>query len=186
MISPRLALGVMLSLCFVGCEKDNTGYNTVKPTSIVPNTAPPKHHPDHGPNGGHIFELGEFHAEVAMDKDRKLTIYLLDEKQKDAKPVENGTLQIVTKVDDKETTLDLAAAPLDVEKDGKCSRFELAADKVPGAVMNIEQLTGNLVLNAGGKTLTQSLTDEHHHEEGHDHDHEHEGHDHPEAAPEKK
>ena len=125
-----------------------------------------------GPNGGHIVELGEeeFHAEVAMDKDRKLTVYLLDEAVKAAKPVENGTLQIVTKIDAKDVTLDLVAAPLEGEADGKCSRFELAADKVPGAVMDIEGLTGDLTLKFGDKTLKTSLTEEH--------DHDHEGHAH--------
>ena len=103
-----------------------------------------------------------------MDKDRKLTIYLLDGEVKNAKPVANGTLQIATKVDGKEVVLDLVAAPLDTEKDGQCSRFELSADKVPGAVMDIEGLTGDLTLKFGEKSLKTSLTEEHAHE-GHVH-----------------
>ena len=172
MVSPRLALvfGVALSLCVVGCNgsKDETKTFNDK-TDNVTNTAPPEEHHAHGPNGGHIVELGEeeFHAEVAVDKDRKLTVWLLDESMKAAKPVENGTVQILTKVDAKDVTLDLVAAPLDGEKDGHCSRFELSADKVPGAVMDIEGLTGDLTLKFGDKSLKTSLTEEHDH--GHAH-----------------
>ena len=172
MISPRLALalGVALSLCVSGCEPAQEQARPFNPGDDVVNTAPPEHAHVHGPNGGHIVELGEeeFHAEVAMDKDRKLTIYLLDGEVKNAKPVANGTLQIATKVDGKEVVLDLVAAPLDTEKDGQCSRFELSADKVPGAVMDIEGLTGDLTLKFGEKSLKTSLTEEHAHE-GHVH-----------------
>lgn len=172
MISPRLALGLALSLCVAGCnDAAPTARTFDDKTDNVNNTAPPEHAHVHGPNGGHIVELGEeeFHAEVAMDTSRKLTVYLLDEAVKAAKPVDNGTLQITTKVDGNDVVLDLVAAPLDTEKDGKCSRFELAADKVPGAIMDIEGLTGDLSLKFGDKTLKTSLTEEH------DHDHAHEG-----------
>ena len=167
-----LALGVAASLGFAGCTPTEPAARPFTDKDNVTNTAPPEHAHVHGPNGGHIVELGEeeFHAEVAMDKDRKLTVYLLDEAVKAAKPVENGTMRIVTKVDAKDVTLDLVAAPLDGEKDGKCSRFELAADKVPGAIMDIEGLTGDLSLKVGDKTLKTSLTEEH--------DHGHEGHAH--------
>ena len=165
-----LALSVAASLGMAGCTPSEPAARPFNAGDNVTNTAPPEHAHVHGPNGGHIVELGEeeFHAEVAMDKDRKLTVYLLDEAVKAAKPVENGTMQIMTKVDAKDVTLDLVAAPLDDEKDGKCSRFELAADKVPGAIMDIEGLTGDLSLKFGDKTLKTSLTEEHAHE-GHAH-----------------
>ncbi|MFO1008000.1 MAG: hypothetical protein U0929_18725 [Planctomycetaceae bacterium] len=179
MVSPRLALGLALSLCVAGCNKEQSAARTFDENKDnVTNTAPPEAHHEHGPNGGHVLELGEeeYHAEVAMDQSRKLTVFLLDEHVKGAKPVENGSVQIVTKVDGNDVTLELVAAPLESEKDGKSSRFELAADKVPGAVMDIEGLTGNLTLKVGDKTLTTSLTEEHDHghDHGHDHDHEHE------------
>lgn len=183
MISPRLALGVLLSFGVAGCAPSAPGPAPVPAPAPrvfgnaddVTNVEPPAH--AHGPNGGHIVELGEeeFHAEVAMDTSRKLTVYLLDEAVKAAKPVENGTMQIVTKVDGNDVTLDLVAAPLDTEKDGKCSRFELAADKVPGAIMDIEGLTGDLSLKFGDKTLKTSLTEEHDHDHEHGHDDAHEG-----------
>ena len=189
MISPRLALGLLLSFGVAGCEQSPPGAapgpapapRVFGDADNVINTAPPEHAHVHGPNGGHIVELGEeeFHAEVAMDTSRKLTVYLLDEAVKAAKPVANGTLQIVTKVDGHDVTLDLVAVPLDSEKDGQSSRFELSADKVPGAIMDIEGLTGDLSLKFGDKTLKTSLTEEHDHDHGHDHDHEGEaGHEH--------
>ena len=164
-----LALGVAASLCLAGCTPSEPPARVFNPDDNVNNTTPVAAHPEHGPNGGHIIELGEeeFHAEVAVDKDRKLIVWLLDESMKAAKPVENGTVQIMTKVDAKDVTLDLVAAPLDGEKDGQCSRFELAADKLPGAVMDIEGLTGDLTLKFGDKTLKNSLTG------GHDHGHAH-------------
>ena len=176
MVSHRFALCacVSLSLFASGCESGtDSEFRTPTPADNVVNTAPPEAPHVHGPNGGHIIELGdeEFHAEVAMDAARKLTVYLLDEAVKAAKPVENGTMQITTKVDGNEVMLDLVAAPLEGEADGKCSRFELAADKVPGAIMDIEGLSGDLTLKFGDKTLKQSLTEEHDH--GHDHDHDH-------------
>lgn len=170
-----LSLSVAASLGLAGCTPSEPAAKPFGDGDNVTNTTPAAAHPDHGPNGGHIVELGEeeFHAEVAVDKDRKLTVWLLDESMKAAKPVENGTVQIMTKVDAKDVTLDLVAAPLEGEADGKCSRFELAADQVPGAVMDIEGLTGDLSLKFGDKTLKSSLT------EGHDHDdHGHEGHAH--------
>jgi len=176
MISPRLALGLALSLSLFSCNKSEPAARPFNDkTDNVSNTAPPEHAHEHGPNGGHIVELGEeeFHAEVAMDTTRKLTVYLLDEAVKAPKPVENGTLQIMTKVDGKDVTLDLTSAPLDTEKDGKCSRFELAADKVPGAIMDIEGLAGDLSLKFGDKTLKTSLTEEHDHDHDHEHEHEH-------------
>ena len=105
MISPRLVFGVALSLCFVGCETNEPAARTFDDKKDnVSNTAPPEHAHVHGPNGGHIIELGqeEFHAEVAMDQSRKLTVYLLDEAVKNPKPVDKGTLQISTKVDGQE------------------------------------------------------------------------------------
>jgi hypothetical protein len=164
-----LALSVAASLGLAGCTPSEPAGKPFTDKDNVSNIAPPEHAHVHGPNGGHIVELGEeeFNAEVAMDQSRKLTVYLLDEAVKAAKPVENGTMQIVTKVDAKDVTLDLVAAPLDGEKDGKCSRFELAADKVPGAIMDIEGLTGDLTLKFGEKTLKTSLAEEHDH--GHAH-----------------
>ncbi len=163
-----LALGVAASLGLAGCAPSEPAGKPFTDKDDVNNTTPEAPHPEHGPNGGHIVELGkeEFHAEVAIDKDRKLIVWLLDESMKAAKPVENGTVQIMTKVDAKDVTLDLVAAPLEGEKDGKCSRFELAADKLPGAVMDIEGLTGELMLKVGDTKLQNSLTG------GHDHGHE--------------
>ncbi len=170
MISPRLALGFIVALGWAGCDPAPDETRPFNSGDDVSNTTPVAAHPEHGPNGGHVFELGEeeFHAEVTMNTERKLTVYLLDEALKAAKPVENGTLQITSKVDEKDVVLDLVAAPLDTEKDGQCSRFELGADKVPSAVMDIEGLTGDLILTVGGKPLKTSLTGEHGHE-GHAH-----------------
>ena len=170
MVFSRFAFGFVVVIGLVGCNPAKEEGRVFKETDNVKNTAPPAPAHDHGPNGGHVLELGkeEFHAEVAMDKDRKLTIYLFDEAMK-AKPVENGTLQISTKIDAKDVVLDLVAAPVAGEADGNCSRFELAADKVPGAIMDIEGLTGDLTLKFGDKTLKQSLTAEHDDHAGHAH-----------------
>lgn len=147
-----------------GTKDDSRGFES---KDDVVNTAPPEAH-EHGPNGGHILELGqeEYHAEVAIDPtSRKLSVYLLDEHVKGNKPVENGTVTIEAMVDGKATALELTAAPQDGETDGKASRFELAGDKLPGAIADIEGLTGKLTLKVGEKSLTAEI--------GHDHDHGH-------------
>lgn len=178
MISSRSILMAAVSVGLVGCEAAKDDVRPFNPQDNVQNITPPAAGHEHGPNGGHVLELGaeEFHAEVTMDRARKLTVYLLDEAVKNPKPAANGIVLITTKAGDQEVVLELTPAPLDAEKDGQCSRFELAADKVPGSIMDIEGLSGDLTLKVGDKTLKTSLTEDHDHDhdnKDHDHDHDH-------------
>lgn len=173
----RWTLGLVVAIGLSGCNGDQGEYRDFQSTDNVQNTSH-EHAHVHGPNGGHVLELGdlgneELHAEIAMDSaSRKISVYLLDEAVKSAKPVENGVMSLALAVDGKETVLEMTAAPLEGETDGKSSRFELAGDKVPAAMSDLEALAGKLTLKVGDKDLTTSLKEEH------DHDHGHEGHAH--------
>lgn len=160
----RWALGLVVAAGLCGCEQGGGG-REFKETDNVQNTAPVEAHV-HGPNGGHVLELGEYHAEISMDPaSRKISVHLLDEAVKNAVAVDKGVMSVGLLVDGKETVFEMTAAPLDGEADGKCSRFELAGDKVPTALSDIEALAGSLMLKVGDKDLKTSLTDDH----GHDH-----------------
>lgn len=170
--------GLSLAVGLYGCgDSGSAQHREFKETDNVQNTAPAEEH-FHGPNGGHVLELKgtgvEYHAEIAMDASRKISVYLIDESLKNAVPVDKGTMSIGLLVDGKETALEMTAAPKEGEADGKCSRFELAADKVPAALGDIEALAGTLTLKVGDQELKTSLTEDHGHDHGHDHgDHKH-------------
>ncbi|AMV16268.1 hypothetical protein [Planctomyces sp. SH-PL14] len=170
----RRTLGLILTggLLLAGCENANQP----KPVS---NTTPVSkgddhghdHHDhahEHGPNGGHIIELGEYHGEVAMAPTREISIYILGGDAKTAAPVEGATVKLVVKAEEKDVTLEAKSTPKDGETAEKSSRYVIAADAVPAKVEDIEDVVGKVELTVGGKTTTGAI--EHHH----DHDHEHE------------
>jgi hypothetical protein len=148
-------------------EKDN-----------VENTTPVEehHHPEHGPNGGHVAILGDhaYHAELVFDEtSRNVTINLLDHDMAKATPVADATLTL--KLEGAEP-IAFEASPVEGEPAGQTSRFTLAGDKLPEAVKTEDDLHGTLDLTVAGKSNTGSVA--HHDDHGHD-DHAHEdGHDH--------
>ncbi|MEO1995469.1 MAG: hypothetical protein ABGZ17_09360 [Planctomycetaceae bacterium] len=132
-------------------------------------------HGPHGPHDGHVIEVGddEYHAEVTFDKDaRRISVYFyghnLNEKQAIAQS--ELTLDIEDEDSGEETEIVLAAAPEEGETEGKASRFEVAGDKVPEGIDDIEKIHGHIHVTIAGKEYTVDIN--------HDHDHDHEGHDH--------
>lgn len=171
---PRTAgLVITGSLLMAGCNppppKPVTG-NT--PVSQGHDHGNDHHHDEHGPNGGHIIELGPHHGEVAMAPTREISVYILGGDAKTATPLEGATVQVVVKVEDKDVTLDAKATPKEGETAEKCSRFVVAADAVPASIKDIEDVVGKVDLKVKDTTISGKIE----HDHGHDHDHDHADH----------
>jgi hypothetical protein len=148
-------------LMLVGCNSDTGNYKQVTDKDAK-ETAPviDDHHHDHGPHGGHVLELGEYHGEIALEADRKLTLYVLDGDVKNAVPLAETTAVANLKIGTEMQKVELKALPLEGEADGKSSRFQ-SAEPLPESVKDIEDLTGDVTLTVAGKGVTGPI--EHHH-----------------------
>jgi hypothetical protein len=83
-------------------------------------------HPDKGPHGGPYAEWGEeeYHVEFTRDPAKKLaTIYILDDKIKNAKPIAVDTITLIIKAGKAPVEITLKAAPQEGDPPGKASRF---------------------------------------------------------------
>lgn len=94
--------------------------------------APPKevhNHPEHGPHGGELIELGkeEYHAELVHDEaTKKVTIYLLDHEAKKAVAIEAGEVAFnLIPSGQPPKQFKLPAVREESDPAGKSSRFEL-------------------------------------------------------------
>lgn len=137
------------------------------------------HGHSHGPHEGHIVELGneEYHGEVVFDaKTNTVGIYLYGPDLKKPQPIEAKTVTLNLKLEGKPLQLALNAKPLDTEKDGKSSYFELKDNaELKEHAKSIEDLEGKLQVEINGKSYSGNVG----HAEGGDHDHDH-GHNHDE------
>lgn len=123
------------------------------------------HHPEHGPNGGHIVILGDHkhHAELVFDAtSRDVTVYLLEHDMATATPVADATLTFKPEGGE---PIAFTSSPKEGEPEGQSSRFTFTGDKLPEAVKTEEDLHGSLELATGGQTHAGEI--------GHDHDHDH-------------
>lgn len=166
-MSTRASLVLLvLSLGVWGCApKPEVREFSDKDNVINTTPAEEHHHPEHGPNGGHVAVLGDhaYHAELVFDAtSRNITIYLLEHDMATATPVADATLTL--KLEGGEP-IAFEASPLDGQPEGQTSRFTLAGDKLPETVKTEEDLHGTLDLTVGGKSNTGEI--------GHDHDHDH-------------
>lgn len=125
-------------------------------------------HPEHGPHGGDLVELGEeeYHAEV-VHKAGTVTVYVLDGAAQVAVPINATELTINLTHDGKPEQFPLAASPEAGEAAGMSSRFmsddaELAADLDGGAV-------ARLTVTIDGTPFTGKISHDHGHDtHGHD------------------
>ena len=159
-------------LLLVGC---NDGGEDFKPvTGNQPEVPEAAHHHEHGPNGGHVIELGDdemYHAELVFDNEsRKTTMYSLDGEVKSPVPIDATDIELHLEGDSDEHELMLMAVPLKSDGEGKSSRFELAGDKLPESIKNEEDIKGHLHVKIGDAMRNGDIE--------HDHDHGKEGHKH--------
>jgi hypothetical protein len=136
----------LLATSFVGCGKsaDKKDGNT--------QAGDDHDHPDKGPRGGMLVELGneEYHAEIVHDDAaHKVTIYVLDAKVKDAVSITDKDVKINVVVGGAPAQFVLPAVPLDGETDGKSSRFESVDEKLAEA-LDAKGADARLKLNING------------------------------------
>lgn len=161
-----LVLGTMALPLMLGCPQGG-GHREFSDADNVTNTDPHDHHHEHGPNGGHILELGEYHGEIAITDGRVLTLFVLGEDAKTPVPVADATAKVLLKVGEETKEIPLEAAPLEGETDGKTSRFTAAADALPAEIVDIEGVNGEVVLIVAGKEHKASASHDHHHDHAH-------------------
>jgi len=147
-VRQSLILGLALSITpfLTGCpaggnSKELTDKDTQK-------TAPVEGHAhEHGPHNGEIVELEPNHGEVALEQDRKATLYILDGAVKNPVPMADTTA--VLKLKDG-TSVTLKPMPLEGETDGKSSRFQ-SEGPLPEAIKDVHDIAGEVIVTTGGK-----------------------------------
>ncbi len=119
-------------------------------------------HPDHGPHGGDLIELGKesFHAEL-VHGDGGIMIYVLDGAAAEQVPIQAESLVISLKQEGQVASFELSASPDASDPPGKTSRYTSGDAKLhewldAGA-------EGAVVIQIEGKSYTGKV--------GHDHDH---------------
>lgn len=175
-----MCCGVALAL-FAGCSAQEETRTFDEKDSQASAEAEHEHghghdHAAHGPNGGHLLEVGEeqYHVEVVFDKDKRtLTAFILGPDAKTAHPIAGETIDFDMEIGDKEHEIPLAAKPLEGEKDGKSSRFVAEGKAIPESVKAESDLNGHFHLDIGEDHFHVDLTHGDH-DHDHDHDHEHE------------
>lgn len=130
--------------------------------------APPAHaHPEKGPNGGPLLELGdeEYHAEVLLDeKAGTFAIVLLDSAAKTTVPVESKELVLNLKHGGKPVQFKLAAAPLKTDPMGQSSCFKLKSKELVHDLHHKDH-GARLAVKIKGKSYSAKV------DLAHDHDH---------------
>lgn len=127
-------------------------------------------HPEVGPHGGSLIELGkeEFHAELVHDeKAGEVTFYILDGAAKNAVPIDATEVLVNLKHDGKGEQFKVAAKPASGDPAGKSSCF-FSADKELAGDLDHVGADPQLVLTIGGKPYRGAIGHEHA-EAGHDH-----------------
>lgn len=182
MVKHFYALGwsaaVAVGLSITGCNGQPAGetgeLGDAPPETVAVDAAHDDHeghdhaHPEHGPNGGDLIELGEeeYHAELVHDAGA-VTIDILDSAAKEAVPIEATDVTINLKHDGKPEQFKLAAAPQEGDGEGKSSRFT-AEDADLASHLDEEGAGARLMVTIAGKSFNGAI--EHHHgHEGHDH-----------------
>lgn len=126
-LAPLTSLVLVAATAFVvGCPAPAPP--APKPPVTQP-AAAPKDAPKHaahgtGPHEGAVADWGggKFHVEFTVDHDKQeATVYVLGDDEKTATPIKAAT--ILLNINDPKFQVELAAAPLEGEADGKASRF---------------------------------------------------------------
>lgn len=124
-------------------------------------------HPDKGPHGGPLLELGEeeYHLEVVLDeKNHALTLYLLDAAAKNAVTTDAKEVTINLKHAGKPVQYKVPAIPNDKDPAGMASEFRLKEAKLVHALHHKDH-NARVNLKIRGKAFSAKF------DLKHDHDH---------------
>lgn len=122
-------------------------------------------HPDKGPHGGPLLELGdeEYHMEVMLDEERNiLTLYLLDATAKRPVAIDSKEVLINLKHGGKPEQFKLPAARLKSDPSGMASAFQLQ-DKELVHDLHHSTSDARLALKIKGKAYSARLELKHDH-----------------------
>jgi hypothetical protein len=145
-----IAAAVLALVAGVGCRTETKGVN-------IKNGH--KHdHPDEGPHGGALIELGdeEYHGELVRDpKEKKVTVYILDGEVKDAVPID--AKEVGLKVSNLRPILNLTlkADPQKSDPEGKSSRFVGTHEQLGSG----EKLKGEFSVKIAGKDYNNTFNE---------------------------
>lgn len=164
-------------LWMTGCSKSGVQVETEveSGTPVVMDELPPMMddhgHPEHGPHGGELVELGKeaFHIEI-IHGDSTVALYVLDGSAVDPVAIEATTLAVSLKQDGEVKSFELPADPQASDSDGKSSRFT-STDPQMDQWMEAGA-EGVVVLQINGKSFTGKISHDHDGDDhaGHNHD----------------
>lgn len=162
-LTMRVAL---MMVCLLGGV--SRGWSAPPAKAIVP----AEHsHPDHGPHGGSLLELGdeEYHVEALLDeKTNTLTLYLLDSAAKELVSTDSQEAILNIKQKGKPVQYKLPAATTNTDTPGSASSFVLKSQALVQALHETGH-NARLVIKVNGKSFGTKFQFEH----DHDHDHKH-------------
>ena len=127
-------------------------------------------HPEHGPHGGELLEVGkeEFHLELIIEEKKKeLVVYLLDGQAKNFVAIDAPFLVVNLKMAGKPVQVKLLPVAQDIDKKGFSSRFGIAHPPMLDALHG-GHADARLALKIGNKAYAVKIVHNHDHA-GHNH-----------------
>lgn len=168
-----------LTIALVGCKTSSDESTDTNTDSVVASDAPiimdemppmlddAHGHPEHGPHGGELVELGKeaFHAEL-VHGESGISMYVLDGSATKLVPIPSEKLVVSLQHEGQVATFDLTANPEANETAGRTARFTSADAKLDEWLDAGAE--GAVVIQIDGKSYTGKIA----------HDHDHAGHNH--------
>lgn len=166
-----------MTIALVGCKpaadtsKDMTSdSHAASDAPIIMNEMPPTmdyvhSHPEHGPHGGELIELGKeaFHAEL-MHGQGDISIYVLDGSATKQVPIRSEKLVVSLQHEGQVATFELVANPELNDAAGQTARFTSTDAKLNEWLDAGSE--GAVVIQIEGKSYTGTIAHDH---AGHDH-----------------
>lgn len=132
-------------------------------------------HPEKGPRGGALVELGEeeFHAEVLHDHDsHTVTIFLLDGSARRLVGIDSREVLVNIRSGRKAKQFKLAAAPQKGDRSGFSTRFAARSEELCH-MLDEHEADARLNVRIAGRGFSGKIPHIHDHDHDHEHNHKH-------------